>query len=111
MSDAFEYSMRVRARELLGICTSVSGCPVEVTADGDRRHRDHGTFEKPGFQIAVLRLSGSQPQPPAVVVDDDVDVIGIVEGCGGAVKRAAVEVPPRRCDLPDQLVELAPVLA
>ena len=47
--------MRVRARELLRIGTSVSGGPVEVATDGDRRHRDPGTFEQPGLQVAVLR--------------------------------------------------------
>ena len=103
--------MRVRARELLLIGTSVRGGPVEVAADGDRRHRDHGTFEQPRFQVAVLRLSFSEAQPPPVVVDDDVDVIGIVEGRGGALERGVVEVPLRRGDLPNQLVELAPVLA
>jgi len=72
--------MRVRAGELLGIGTSVRGGSVEVAANSDRRHRDHGTFEQPGFQVAILRLSLSEAQLPAVVVDDDVDVIGIVEG-------------------------------
>ena len=103
--------MRVRARELLRIATSVRGGPVEVAANSDRRHRDPGTFEQPGFQVAVLRLSLSQAQPPPIVVDDDVDVIRIVEGRGSAIERVVVEVPLRRGDLPNQLVELAPVLA
>jgi hypothetical protein len=34
-----------------GIDTSVRGGPVEVAANCDRRHRDHGTFEQPGFQV------------------------------------------------------------
>src|SRR4029453_7044434 len=38
-------------------------------------------------------------------------VVLIFEGRGGAIEHGVVEVPLRRCDLPDQLVELAPVLA
>jgi hypothetical protein len=83
--------MPVRAGEFFGIGTSVRGGPVEVAADGDRRHPDHGTFEQPGFQVTVLRLALSEAQPPPVIVYDDVDVIGIGEECGGAVKRAVVE--------------------
>ena len=87
--------MRARAGELLGIGTSDRDGSVEVAADGDRRHRDHGTFEQPGFQVAVLLLSFSEAQPPPVIVDDDVDVIGIAEGRCGAVERVVVEVPLR----------------
>jgi hypothetical protein len=62
------------------LCASVRGRPVEVAADGDRRHRNQGTFGQARFQVVVLLLSFGEAQPPAVVVDNDVDVIGVVEG-------------------------------
>jgi hypothetical protein len=44
-------------------------------------------------------------------VDDDIDVIRIVEGRCGAIERSIVEIPFRRDVLPDELVEIMPVLA
>ena len=51
----------------------------------------------------------ARPEPPAVVVDHDLDVVGVVERRRAAVERGLVEVPPRRRGSPDQLRELAPV--
>jgi hypothetical protein len=44
-------------------------------------------------------------------VDHDVDVIRVVERRRGAIEDGIIEVPLRRGELPDQLVELARVLA
>ena len=44
-------------------------------------------------------------------MDDDADVIGVVEGRCGAIERSIIEVPFRRCALPDELVEVVPVFA
>jgi hypothetical protein len=57
VADAVEDSVRIRAREFLGIGMSVRGGPVEVAPDGDRRHCDHGTFEQPRLELVVLLLS------------------------------------------------------
>src|SRR5262249_34458444 len=57
----------------------------------------------------IFRLAFSQAEAPAVVMDDDVDVIWVVEGGCAALKRAIVEVPLRRSDLPDELGKIVPV--
>ena len=56
------------------------------------------------------RLALSEPEPPAVVVDHDGDVVGVVEGRGAALEGRVVEVPLRRGGLPDELGEVAAVL-
>src|SRR3712207_734946 len=42
-------------------------------------------------------------------MDHDADVIRIVEGRGGAVKRGIIEVALRRGELPDELGKVVPV--
>jgi hypothetical protein len=42
-------------------------------------------------------------------MDDDADVIRVVEGRRRAIERRVVEVPLRRGDLPDELVEIVRV--
>ena len=68
-----------------------------------------GNCGKPLFQIVVFRLAFGQTEPPAVVVDDDGDVIRIVEGRRAAIERGVVEVPLRRSELPDELRKIVPV--
>jgi hypothetical protein len=71
---------------------------------------DHG----PGLQLAlepvVAALALREPQPPAVVVDDDRDVVRVLPGRGALGVGGLVEVPLRRGELPDELVELVGVL-
>jgi hypothetical protein len=62
------------------------------------------------LHLVVLRLALGQAQPPAVVVDHDRDVVGILERLGRASKVASSNVPLRRGQLPDQLGEVVPVL-
>ncbi len=70
----------------------------------DRRHADGRAGGELLLQRVVLGLALGQAQPPAVVVDHDRDVVGVVERRRGAVEGRVVEVPLRRGDLPDQLV-------
>ncbi len=42
-------------------------------------------------------------------MNDDADVLGIVEGCRGALERGIIELPLRRGDLPDELRKVTPV--
>jgi hypothetical protein len=58
---------------------------------------------------SYLRSPVGHPESPAVVVDDDGDVIRVVEGGCAAVQRGVVEAPLRRRLLPDQLGEIAPI--
>ena len=83
---------------------------VGIAFERDRRHGDHRACREPLFQLVILRLALGQAEPPAIVVDDDIDVIGVVERRGAAIERRVVEAPFRRRGLPDQLRELVPVL-
>src|SRR4029077_6713945 len=64
---------------------------------------------EPGLEVEELRFAVRKAKPPAVVVDHDLDVVGVVERRRTAVERGLVELPPRRRGPPDQLRELAPV--
>src|SRR5262245_8807104 len=102
--------MCVLAREFLCIGTAVLvGCAISITFKGDRGHCDHRTFSKPLFKLVILRLAFGQAQSPAVIVDDDTDMIRVIKGGSAALERRIVEAPFRRCELPDELVEIMPV--
>ena len=51
---------------------------------------DSGRLGKPLLQIVKGRLAFGQAKPPTVIVDDDGDMIGIVEGRGASVLTAPV---------------------
>lgn len=54
----------------------------------------------------ILRLAVGEAEPPAIIVDHDRDMIRIVKGRGGSGEFCFVELPLRRGELPDQLVEV-----
>src|SRR3954465_923823 len=66
------------------------------TLESDGRQGDRRECGKPLFEFVVLRLTLRKAEPPAVVVDDDADVIRIIEGCGAAIECGVVEAPFRR---------------
>src|SRR4051794_18912116 len=108
---ALDGAVRVAARELPGIGARVRvRRPVGVALEGDRRHRDPGCFGEALLQLAVLRFAFREPQPPAVVVDHDLDVIRVVERRRAPIESRVVEAPLRRGRSPDDLREVAPVL-
>jgi hypothetical protein len=47
------------------------------------------------LELVVRRLALGQPQPPAIVVDDDADVIGVVKSGGAGLERSVAEPPLR----------------
>src|SRR5206468_6950809 len=98
------------AGELPGIGAGVRvRSAVGVAFEGDRRHADDRPSGEPLLQVVVFRLAVGQSQPPAVVVDHDLDVIRVVERRRAAVEGGVVEAPPRRSGSPNELRELAPV--
>src|SRR5262245_4975670 len=106
----FDDSMCILARELLGIGTGVRVWrTIGITLHGDSGHGDYGSLGQPLFKIVILRFTFSQPDPPAVIMDHDVDMIRIIEGRGAAIECCIIEVPFRRSEPPDKLVELVPV--
>ena len=83
---------------------------VGVAFERDRGHRDHRPRGELLLELGVLGFAVGEPEPPAVVVDHDRDVVGVVEGRCAALEGGVVEVPLRGGGPPDELRELAPVL-
>src|SRR5688500_10149605 len=54
------------------------------------------------FERVVPRLAFRQAQPPAVIMQQDGDVVRIVEECRAAGEGGVVEAPPRRGGAPDE---------
>ncbi len=103
VANAFEDSVRIFAGEFMGMGCAIRGRAIEITGNGDRGYSNNGSIVKLPFRIVVLRMAGSQAQPPAVIMDHDADVIQIVEERCGAIERGIIEVPFRRTVLPDEL--------
>src|SRR3546814_14163672 len=60
------------------------------------------TLFRSRFQRVVLAFAVGQPQAPAIVVDGDGHVVGVVEGLRRALERGVVELPSGRGGAPDQ---------
>src|SRR6185369_5769487 len=84
--------------------------PVGVTFKGDRRHIDKRRLGKSLLEFVKPHLALGDAEPPTVIVDHDVYVIGIVERSDTAFEGGIVEAPSRRRCLPDQPGEFAPIL-
>ena len=84
-------------------------CAIGITFERNSRDGDDGALRERLFKLGIFRLTLSQAEPPAVIVDDDVDVIRIIEGRGAAVERGVVKLPLGRSELPDQLRKFTPV--
>ena len=103
MTDALQNPMRIFAREFLGIEFFRTGLrTVEITSDSDCRYGDNGTLERLLFQIVISWLAFRQAQLPAVIMDNDGDMIRVVKGRCGAVERSIIGIPFRWHVLPDQ---------
>jgi hypothetical protein len=74
---------------------SVRGRTIEIAGDGDRGYGDARTREDFLLEVAVLRFAVGDTQSPAIVVNDDLDVIGIVERRRRARERRIIELPLR----------------
>ena len=66
---------------------------IGVAFEGDGGHGDCGKLRELLFEFVILRFAVSKSEAKAVVVNHDGDVIGIVEGCRGAIECGIVEVP------------------
>src|SRR6266536_1960311 len=107
---ALDHTMHIFSRELLGIGAAVGvWCTIGITFKGDRGHGDDRTFGKPLLQIVIVRLAFSQSQTPAVVMDDDADMIRVVERRRAAIKLSVIEVPFRRSCTTNKLRKIVPI--
>ncbi|MNI98132.1 hypothetical protein D3C73_1569140 [compost metagenome] len=72
--------MLVLAGELLGVGGGGRmRRTVGVAFQGDRRHADLRCRRQALFQFVVLRFAFGQCQAPAVVMDDDLHMIRVIE--------------------------------
>src|SRR5215510_11681727 len=102
--------MSVFAREFFGVGTGVRVWrAIGVTFKCDGGHGDDRTFGKPLFKLVILPLAFSQANSPAVIMDDDTDMIRVIEGRRATFKGGVLEVPFRRSELPNELVKFSPV--
>src|SRR5579862_2613787 len=97
-----------------GEFASVRGRLEMWRAVGVALHRDSGNgyrraLGKACFERVVFRLSLREPKAPTVIVDHDIDTIGIVESGSAARECCVVEIPFRRSELPDELRKFAPI--
>jgi hypothetical protein len=78
-------------------------CAIGITFKRNGRHHDDWRFGKPLFQVVKFRLTFGQAKAPAIVVDHDGNMIGVIKGGCGAVERGVIEGPFRRSQMPNQL--------
>ena len=100
----------VFAGEFLGVRTGLRvRCAIGVAFECDGRHCDDRRLRKPLFQIVVFRLTLREAEPPAVIMDDDCNVIRVVERCGATIEGGIVEIPFGRSKLPNELRKIVTV--
>ena len=86
----------ILASELLGVCLRLRvRRAVGVALQGDGRHRDLREQGQSFFQGIVFGFALDQVQPPAIVVDRDGDMVGVIERGRAALVGGVVKVPFR----------------
>lgn len=83
--------------------------PVGVPLESNRGDRDVRREGQSGLERIVPPLPISKAKPPAVIVDDDADMIRIFESLRAARERGLLEPPLRRRRLPNEPGEIAPI--
>lgn len=76
---------------------------VLVAFECNCRGRDHRAVGKLFLECVEAGFPFDQVQPPAIVMDDDSDMVRVVESRGRAREDRVVELPGRRGGLPDQM--------
>lgn len=66
---------------------------IGITFHSDRRHADYRPLGQTIFKLVILLLSFSQADAPTVIVNYDLDVIGIIEGSCSAIECGVVKLP------------------
>ncbi|MNT65604.1 hypothetical protein D3C72_2035990 [compost metagenome] len=75
---------------------------IGVTFHGDGGNGHDRCLGKQRLIGIVFRLARNQSEPPAIIVDGDIDMVGTVECAGGAVEGFVIELPGGRRRLPDE---------
>ena len=82
---------------------------IGIPFEGNGGHGDGWAECKPLFQLVVLWFALCQAEPPAVIVDDDRDMVRIVERCRRAIEGSSIELPLWRSKLPNELGKVVPI--
>ena len=107
---AWDSPVCIFAREFFGIRTGIRvRSSISIPFEGDGGHADDRTLGKPHFQIVIFRLALGKTEPPAVVMNDDGDVVRIIEGGRASIKGGIGEVPFRRSELPNEFGKIVAV--
>src|SRR5262245_31919464 len=102
-------AMRVFAREFLGVRGRFRMWrTIGITFERDSGHGDVGRSSQAPFEVLVPRFARGA-EAPAIIVDDDVDMIGIIESRRCALERLLIEVPFWGGKLPDEPGKVASV--
>ena len=109
MRDA---AVLARAREEARVLRPVRGGEVAVghAVQGDRRHADRGRCAPGAVRAPRSGRARREAEPVPVGVDDDIHVVRILEGGGGALEVGIREGPLRRIAAPDHPRDLRAVL-
>jgi len=107
---AIDGPVRIFAGEFPGIGIGVRmRCAVGVAFKRNGGHGDARAFGKPFIQIVIFGIAFSQAEPPAIIMNYDGDMIGVVERRSRAIERGIIKLPLRRGELPNEFCEVMPV--
>ena len=77
---ALDCPVLILAREFSGIGAGVRMWrAIDITLEGDGGYADYRRLSQPRFEIVIGRLALSQSEAPAIVVDDNRNVIRVIE--------------------------------
>ncbi|MCY1291475.1 hypothetical protein D9M70_406620 [compost metagenome] len=83
---------------------------VGIALERDGRNGNGRERSELLFETVILRFALGEAEAPAVIVDRDVDMVGVFECLGTLIEGGIVEIPLGRGKLPDQPGELLVVL-
>jgi hypothetical protein len=112
MAGASDHAMLARADEMhrRRLAIRRRHDTIHVPVQGDAGHADRRLRGEPLLQLRVRWVARSEAQAMSVGVDDDVDIVGVVEGACALLEGRVVEAPARRVAGPQQPRDLASVL-
>lgn len=75
-NPAVDIPVRISARKFFGIGARVRmRRTIGILFEGYAGHRNVGTCGKSIFQLVILRFAIGQTDPPAIIVNDNVDIL------------------------------------
>jgi len=85
------------------------GRAVCIAFKRDGGHCDRWAQGKAFIKIVILTLAVGQAEPPAIIVNDDAHVVGVIKGPRAALECGIVEIPFWGRQFPNEFVEISSV--